>query len=517
MNTTTAIETEPQARKTNIKTMRSGSQYLESLIDGRQIFIDGRVVKDVTQDPAFSGISRSIARLYDLLDEQQSIMTFPSPVTGNPVAIWHMVPRSPDDLKKRRIGLSRFADASYGCIGRGPDLMGSFFAGFASAPELFSRSNPQFGENVKRFQQKVQEENLYVTCALIPPQIDRSKPAHQQGDSHAVAGVYKEVDGGIIIRGAQMLATGATVSDYLHLSTVVPLQPGDEAHALSLVVPINAPGLRFYPRRAYAANQPSVFDYPLSTRFDETDSLVVFRDVFVPWEDVFVYRDIGLTHAQWHETPAHVLGNNQAQIRLASKVKFLAGLGRKITQVNGTDKIPSVQWQLGELASWASLVEGMVLASEASAIKTSNGAFIPNPRFLYGAMGLQAELYPKIIQLVRELAGGGVLQVPASVHELTNPDTASDMQRYIRSSHLEASDKVKFFKLVWDMIGSEFAGRHQHYEIFYAGAPFVAKSYAYRNYNFEESLNLVEHCLKGYDLEGTCAESPTASQPLSGQ
>jgi 4-hydroxyphenylacetate 3-monooxygenase len=259
--------------------------------------------------------------------------------------------------------------------------------------------------------------------------------------------------------------------------------------------------LRLYPRRPYACNQPSTFDYPLSTRFDETDSLVVFHDVFVPWEHVFVYRDVNLARAQWFETPAHILGNNQAQIRLVSKVKFLAGLAQKIASTNGIDKLPPVQTQLGEVASLAAVVEGMELASEATAVTDVRGIVHPNPRFLYGAMGLQAELYPRLVHLVRELAGGGVIQLPASVRELTNAATADDMRRYVQSPGVPAEQRVKLFKLVWDMVGSEFGGRHYQYEMFYAGAPFVAKTYAYRNYGFPDVAQMVDACLAGYDLE----------------
>ena len=148
----------------------------------------------------------------------------------------------------------------------------------------------------------------------------------------------------------------------------------------------------------------------------------------------FVYRDVGLTRAQWFETPAHILGNSQAQIRLVTKVKFLAGLARKICQTNGVDKIPSVTGDLGELASLASVVEGMAIAAEATAVTNANGVVHPNPRFLYGAMGLQAQLYPRMIHLARELAGGGVLQVPSSIHELLNEDTAKDIRRYVQSN-----------------------------------------------------------------------------------
>jgi 4-hydroxyphenylacetate 3-monooxygenase len=159
-----------------------------------------------------------------------------------------------------------------------------------------------------------------------------------------------------------------------------------------------------------------------------------------------------------------------------------------------------VQWQLGELASLAAIVEGMTLAAEAAPDTSQQGVVHPSRRFTYGAMGLQAQLYPKMIHLLRELAGGGVLQVPSSIHEFHNPDTAADIERYVQSAGLKALDRVKLFKLVWDLIGSEFAGRHQQYEMFYAGAPFVAKTYAYTNYNFTEAHALVERCLASYDL-----------------
>lgn len=480
--------------------MRTGSQYLESLKDGREVVIDGKVVKDVTTHPAFEGVTRTVAGLYDHVNAHPEDLTFTSPKTGQPVALWHQIPRSRQDLVRRRKGIAKFTELSYGMIGRGPDCMGSFFAGFASSPEIFAKDNPEFGENVVRFHEKIRDEHLWCTVAIIPPQVDRSKTAHEIGD-HIVAGVFEERDDGIVIRGAQMLATGSAISDYLHLSCVVPLRQGDEKHAISLAVPIGAPGLRLYSRRGYGAGHPSTFDYPLSTRFDETDSLAVFHDVFVPWKDVFVFKNIQTTLDQWHETAAHVLGNNQAQIRLVTKTKFLVGLGRKIAETNAIDKIPSVQWHLGELASWASLIEGMVLASEAEAVTKPNGVVIPHPRFLYGAIGLQYQLYPKIISLVRELAGGGVIQVPSSVHEYKNPDTAGDIKRYIKSPKLKSEEKVKLFKLAWDIIGSEFAGRHTQYEMFYIGAPFVSKSYAYRKYDFSDCVDLVNRCLEGYDME----------------
>lgn len=481
--------------------MRTGRDYLDSIQDGREIYIDGERVANVTTHPAFAGAARSIAGLYDLVGERPETMTYPAPETGEPVETCYLIPRSVADLQARHTMITGWADATYGLMGRTPDHVASFLAGFASAPEVFARGGKAFGENVTRFYKQARDNSLYVAYTIIQPQIDRSKSAHEQAEQYLAAGVCRETDGGIVIRGAQMLGTGAALADYLFLSCIQPLRPGDEDYALSLVLPINSPGLRLYPRRGYATGQPSVYDYPLSTRYDETDALVVFHDVFVPWENVFVYRDVNLVRAQWFDTPAHILGNNQAQIRLISKTKFLAGLAHKIASTNGVDKLPPVQTQLGEVASLAAIVEGMVLASEASAVTNANGVVHPNPRFLYGAMGLQAQLYPRLVHLVRELAGGGLIQLPSSVHEFSNPDTVDDVRRYVQSPGVPAEERVKLFKLAWDMVGSEFGGRHYQYEMFYAGAPFLAKAYAYRNYGFDEAMALVDECLAGYGLD----------------
>jgi 4-hydroxyphenylacetate 3-monooxygenase len=196
-----------------------------------------------------------------------------------------------------------------------------------------------------------------------------------------------------------------------------------------------------------------------------------------------------------------VVGNTQAQIRLVKKMQFLAGAARKVAATNQIDAIPSVQEKLGELASLASIVEGMVIASEATSVKDRFGVERPNPRFLYGSMGLQSELVPRTIGLVRELAGGGVMQLPSSYKELLGDATRGDIERYVFSPGVPAVERVKLFKLVWDLVGSEFAGRHQQYEMFYAGAPFVAKGYAYRNYGYDALLQEVDAFLSGYDLE----------------
>ena len=496
--------------------MRNGQQYLASLADDRAVFIDGERVKDVRTHPATRGITETMAGLYDFASDPANGMIFTSPETGRPANKTFMIPRSVDDLRVRREAITKWARQTHGFVGRGPDHVASFLAGFASGPEVFARQRPQFGENVVNWYRRLLDEDLYLTYVIIPPQVDRSKTAQGQEEAFLQVGAYQERDDGMVVRGAQMLGTGTAVCNYLFASCIVPQRPGDEDYALSFVLPVDSPGLRLYPRPPYALNKPSLYDYPLSTRFDETDSLVVFDDVFVPWENVFVYRDVDMTRNQFFETAAHVLGNTQAQIRLIEKLKFIAGVARKVTATNRIDMIPSVQGTLADLASLSAIVEGMVIAAESTASIDKFGVARPNPRFLYSPMGLQAELYPRALGLLRELVGGGVLQVPSSIEELQNPETRPDITRYVRSTGVKSEDRIKLFRLAWDMIGSEFAGRHQQYEMFYAGAPYVAKGYAYRNYGYEEPLAIVDDFLASYDV-GTQAPAADGREPSAAE
>ena len=486
--------------------MRTGNDYLNSIkSDGRSVFIDGARVADVAAHDAFrEAAARSIASVYDLVADpaNRDLLTFTSPGTGEPVNRAYMIPRSPEDLALRRKALWRISEESFGYMGRTPEHVAGFFAAFAGAPSVWAKTERRFYDNVVRFYERMRDESLYVAYTIVPPQIDRSKPAHKQADPTLYAGVVDENAAGITISGAQMLGTGSTIADFVHLSCIHPLVPGDENYAISVAIPCNAPGVRIYSRRSYAEGATSMFDYPLSTRFDETDSLLVYDKVFVPWEHVFVYKDIALTRASFFETAAHLLGNNQAQIRFAVKMKFLAGPAGRLAKTTGSIMLPPVQAALGDLAALAAVVEGLVLAQEAHATIDSDGVCRPGAQELYAQMVLQPQFHNTMLEAVRNLAGGGVIQVPSSVKDFANPVMAADIERYIQSPGVSALERVKLMKLIWDAIGSEFAGRHAQYEMFYAGAPFVTKGHIYRNYDFPGAEDLVQRALDGYDEKG---------------
>ena len=482
---------------------RSGDDYLRGLRDDRAVYVNGERVADVATHPAFAAGIRTVAGLFDLAHDpaNRELMTYPSPRDGRPINKAWMVPRTREDLVARRKAIKSWADASFGFLGRSPDHVASFFAGFAGSPAFYARAGQQFADNLSRFAARAADEDLYVSYVIVHPTIDRAKPAHQQAAPYLYAGAAAERDGGIVLRGAQMLGTASVMSDYIFVTVILPLKPGDEDYAISCVVPNGAPGLKLYPRRPYALGATSVFDYPLSSRFDESDSLVVFDDVFVRWEDVFIYKNIELTAGQFSATAAHVLGNTQSHIRSWAKLQFLVGLVKRCMDASGRSAASEIVSQLGDIATRVSIVEGMILGAEAAAEPDQFGVMRPKDSLLYASQVYQQAMYPALLNQVRGLMGGSLIQLPATVGELTAPESAADIERYVCWPHAAGELRVKLLKLLWDAIGSEFASRHLQYEMFYAGEPSAIHGREFRNFDWLAAEQLVDKCLTSYDKD----------------
>ncbi|WP_158808022.1 4-hydroxyphenylacetate 3-hydroxylase family protein [Beijerinckia sp. L45] len=476
--------------------LRTGAEYLRSLDDGRAVFVDGERVKNVATHPAFAGAAQSCARLFDIAADPAMAerMTVTS-ASGEQTLRAYQIPRSHADLRAKRLASETWSASTYGLIGRTPDHVAGFFAGYAAVPEVFAAGGQHFADNVVSFYEELRDNHLWATYAIVPPQIDRSKPAHQQSDPTLYAGVVRETDAGIVISGAQQLATAGIYSDYLYLSCIHPLQAGDENYAIGVGIPMNAEGLRLYPRRPFASMASNTFDHPLSSRFDESDCFVVLDEVFVPWEKVFIYRNIEVCRNQWWKTPGHAYGNLQAQARYATKLRFMIGLAKMMNEITGNDGLPPVMIQMGEIAALVSIVETMLEAQELKATIDANGVVWPCKEALYAVMSLQSELNPRMIEIIRELTGAAMITMPSSIKDFESEVTAPDIERFMRSGTATARERAALLRMAWDFIGSEFGNRHQQYEKFYGGASFLVKQNMYRSFDFKRSTAMVNEAL----------------------
>ena len=481
--------------------VKDGRKHIESLRDGRQIFIDGACVDDHTQHPAFRHAIASAASLFDYQAQAQHLekMTFVSPKSGDRVSRMWQLPTSLSELVERRQALEAWAELTCGMLGRSPDHVASCVSGMYMGLDLFERHSAARASAVRDYYEYARDNDLYLTYVIISPQADRSKGAGEQSDDFLIAGVCDEDREGITIRGAKMLGTGCPLANEVFVGAIQPLKPGEEKHSVTAMVPLNAKGLKILSRKSYEAQAMSAFDNPLSSAFDENDAVLFFDDVKVPWERVFVHHDVQMAQAQWHAIPTHVYQNYQCQIRLMVKLRFLLGLAKKIADTNGITNFPQVRETLGQLAAETAMVEGMVLGMEAGGWHYGK-YFVPNKKLLYSAMVLTQQLYPKFVTTLRELSGGGMIMLPSSVEDFANPETAYYIGQTQRSPATDSVGRVKLFRLAWDAVGSEFGSRHLQYEMFYAGANMVTRGHAFRTYDWDRAVGMVDGLMSSYSL-----------------
>ena len=482
---------------------KDGRQHIESLKDGRQIFIDGALVENHVEHPAFRESIGSAAAMYEFQSRPENIerMTFASPTTKGRVSRMWQLPTTYAELVERRMALESLANLSCGFLGRSPDHVASALSGMYMGLDLFQAHGERYGKALSSYYEYARDNDLYLTYAIISPQADRSKGPGEQADEFVAAGVVDEDQTGITIKGAKMLATGCPMANEVMVASIQPLKPGDERYSFTAMVPLGDKRLKMLSRKSFEGSAVSKFDNPLSASFDENDSVLYFDEVKVPWERVFVHNDVRMAAAQWHSTPTHCYQNYQCQIRLMVKMRFLLGLARKITETNGVIGFPPVRETLGQMAAEVSMVEGLVESMEISGSQYGS-YFVPNSQRLYAAMVLTQQLYPKFVQALRELAGGGMIMLPSAASDFSNPEIAGYIEKTQHSPVTDALGRVKLFKLAWDAVGSEFGSRHLQYEMFYAGANMVTRGHAFRTYDWDKAIGLVDGLMSSYDLKG---------------
>tara|TARA_R110002020_G_scaffold184947_2_gene382343 strand:- start:56623 stop:58101 length:1479 start_codon:yes stop_codon:yes gene_type:complete len=489
--------------------VKTAAKHIASLKDGRCLFIDGEPVKDVTTHPAFRNAAASAASLYDFQANSANLerLTFSSPTCGSRVnRFWHL-PRSYQELVERRRAMEAWAELTCGMMGRSPDHVGSSLSGMYMGMQVFEDHDPKRARALRDYYHYARDEDLYLTYVIINPQADRSKATSDQPGEELVAKIVDEDSEGITIHGAKMLGTGAPFANEIMVSGFMGLQKGEEKFAFTAVLPIATKGLKLFSRKSYEHSAASVFDNPLSSQFDENDAVVFFDQVKVPWDRVLVNQDVQMAQAQWHETRAHVVQNYQCQVRLMVKLRFLVGVARKVAEVNGIINIPQVRETLGLIAAKAKTIEGLVYAME-SAGERYGEYFVPNRSLLATSQVVAQTLYPEVIDLIRTLAGGGLIMLPSSFRDFGNAEIAEIIHKTQRSSIVSSEERVKFFKLAWDAIGSEFGSRHLQYEMFYSGPAFVTRGHAFRLYDWDGAKAMVDGFMDTYDLAESSLPEP---------
>ena len=310
---------------------------------------------------------------------------------------------------------------------------------------------------------------------------------------------------GVVLNGMKMLATAGVFCDEVWIGNLTPIADDRKKEAITCAVPMNVPGLTLWARKPMEPYAVSEFDNPLASHFDESDVMLIFESVRVPWERVFVHDRAALSREIYIETASHTLGNHQSNVRFHAKLRFIAGIIHKIAKSAGVDRIPVVAEKLGRLASWEAALGGMIQGQIQDHEALGNGYLNFNRRYMYAALNWCQEHYPEIIAMMRELSGGGVFQMPADISVLENPETRETFQDYWTTEGESAADRVKLYRLAWDLYGSEFGARQQQYENFFAGPSFIVRNHSFREAPWSSFDGLVERLMN-------CIAAPGKSQ-----
>jgi 4-hydroxyphenylacetate 3-monooxygenase len=461
--------------------LRTGKDYLSALKDGRRIYLGGELVRDVTTHPAFRNSARSFADIYDRKRSAEHVEALSYEEDGQRYSSWYLKPQTRDDLRARTEAHRRVAAWTHGLLGRSPDHVASFVTGLAMDPALFEGNRKGFGDNLTRYYDLMRREDLFACYVVISPQGARNPELYSRKTVIAPGlQVTAEHDDGIVLNGMKLLGTGAVFSDEIWVGNLLPLPSEQKGQAVTCAVPTATEGVTLWVRKSFEKYAVSEFDNYFSSHFDESDAVVIFDNVKVPWERVFLLDDVVLSREMYFRTPSHIMGNHQAIVRYHEKLKLILGLAYRATEMNNVLQVPAVRETLSKLAIAEAGLKAMIAGQIEDAEKF--GAYLSiNRRELYSALNWCTNNYYQITETVRELLGAGPFQMPADVSALENPDLRETFDRYWVAGEATATDRLKFMKLAWDYLGSDFAARHTQYERFYAGPQFVHAFYNFNN------------------------------------
>src|ERR1700704_2360506 len=379
--------------------IRTGSQYLDSIRDGREVYINGERVKDVTRHSMMKPLIDIRARIYDMQHEPATQPVLTNVAGGERNAIANKLPRSQDDWWDKRRATDTVLEAIGGVVTRvGDETVGEMWSLF-DGQDILNEVNPQFSANIRRHIDKVLKDDPFHVSANTDPKGDRSKPPQEQ-DPDMLLHVMKETDAGIIVRGAKYETAAAYANQAFTKPTIA--NWGDDKlsdYAVGFVCDLGSKGLKFICRTGFAGRAP-VEDYPLANRFDEIDTLVIFDDVVIPWENVLFYRHTKAAtyiRSTLHRYSAFPF--IQRNIKLAD---LMIGAALFNVTQTGLDKQQAVQEKLAQLAVYREGINAHLTAAIALAEKSPGGLTMPNQSLLYAGRVLGCSQLHQMMHIARE-------------------------------------------------------------------------------------------------------------------
>ncbi len=498
---------------------RTGAEYIEGLrTHAPDLWIEGRPVEDPTSHPAFRNVIRSLVALYDMQNDPvlREEMTYVSPSSGQRVGLSFLVPRSRDDLVRVRAMMKRWADYSGGMLGRTPDYLNRSLMAYGTAADYCGENDPRFGDNIRRYYEYAREHDLVLTHTLINPQANRSVGPGGQADPTLAARVVQERDDGLVIKGARMLATLPIADEIMVFpSTLLKATDEDRPYAFAFALPTTTKGLRFLCRESFDPGG-TPFDHPLGARFEEMDAVVIFDEVLVPWERVFLLRDVERCNKAFGATNAVVHMAHQVVTKNVAKTEFVLGVASLMVDAIAIEQFQHVQGKIAEIIHYLESMKAFLRASEADAQVDKWGVMTPAWPPLDAARNMFTWMYPRMIEILQLLGASGMMARPTQA-DVEGP-LQETIQKYYQAARVDAVDRIRLFRLAWDLALSSFGSRQVIYERFFFGDPVRMQMATFANYDRKPYMERVRAFLNRPDaaeLAGAAVDRARDPLPTS--
>jgi 4-hydroxyphenylacetate 3-monooxygenase len=469
--------------------IRTGSEYLQSIRDGREIYINGERVRDVTAHPMFKPLVSIRARIYDMQHEPATRPIMSYEENRETHAINNKLPKTREDWWDKRRATDTVFEEIGGIVTRvGDETVGEMWSLF-DGQDVLNEVDPQFSKNIREHISKVLHRDPFHVSANTDPKGDRSKPPQEQ-DPDMLLHVVKETDAGLIVRGAKYETAAAYANQAFTKPTIA--NWGNDAfsdYAVGFICDLGSPNLKFICRTGFAGRAPAD-DYPLANKFDEVDTLVIFDNVLIPWENVLFYRHTkaaAFIRATLHRYSAFAYVQ-----RILKFADMMIGTALFNARQTGLDKQQAVQEKLAQLAVYREGINAHLTAAIALAERSPGGLMMPNQSLLYTGRVLAISQLHEMIHIARELCGGQICVTPDKA-SFDAPETKPWLDKfYTVNEAWVAEDRRKLLALARDMLNSDYAGHRLTFQLFAQSPPFAHLAAVYRNFDWEGPLEFVQ-------------------------
>ena len=473
--------------------IRTGNEYRESLKDGREVWIDGERVKDLSTHRAFKPIIDVRSRMYDMAHEAQfqEQLTYRDDETDELNTIYHKPPRTREDWYKKDMALDALIKDIGGIVIRVSDeTVGEMWSLF-DGQDVLNEVDPQFAKNIQRHIIQTTREDPFHVSANTDPKGDRSKHPQEQ-DPDMLLHVVKETDAGIVVRGAKF-ETAAAYSNQAFVKPTIGGWAGNEKlsdYAVSFICDMGTPGLKHICRGGFAG-RASIEDYPLANRFDEVDTLLVFDNVLVPWENVLFYRHTKA--AAFIRATLHRYSAYPFVMRIRYMADMMIGAALFNVKQTGLDNNPAVREKLATLACYREGINAHLTASIALAEKSPGGLLMPNQSLLFTGRVHACTRLPEMMHIARELCGGQICVTPNHA-AFQEPESGKWLEKYYTiNENWVAEDRRKLLAFARDLLNSDYAGHRLTFQLFAQSPPFAHLNTVYNNFDFSGPLDFVRN------------------------